>query len=37
MQAALKLRDVPLGTAISVSAVRRRYGQIYIFTGQHKQ
>ena len=27
MQAALKLRDVPSGTAISVSADRRRYGQ----------
>jgi len=30
MQAALKPRDVPSGTAISVFAVRRRYGHIYI-------
>lgn len=26
----MKLRDVPSGTAISVSADRRRYGHIYI-------
>ena len=30
MQAALKLRAVSSGTAISVSADRRRYGHIYI-------